>query len=363
MRLSTRNLVIALTVLLLPLSASAYSLKHTLKTGTIAFGSCLQQWRPQPVWESVIALEPQAFIFLGDNVYTDVGAYSSLAQPERIGKAYRDQAKVKEFKRFAMQKGIDTFATWDDHDYGINDGGADFPHQRASREYFAGFFGLELDSIGDQEQRGVFYADFRDIGGLSVQFIMLDTRSYRSPLKTSTKSKACPKNGRVPNTDTGATILGELQWEWLQLELNKPADLRIIASSIQVLPTEHRFEKWANFPKERERLFSLLRSTEANGVLLISGDRHMAEISKLENALSYPLYEVTSSGLNSALSSIPALARETNSLRTSPKNTVVDNFGTIQITREGEDADLQLQIRNVQGEVVEEVKIKVSDLR
>ncbi len=361
MPVSIRSLVVIAALVVLPLSASAYSLKHTLKTGTIAFGSCLKQWQPQPVWASVTALEPQAFVFLGDNVYTDVGAYTSAELPGRIGQAYKELSRDKAFKRFGMQKKIDIFATWDDHDYGVNDGGAEFPYQQESREYFADFFGLELDRIGDQEKRGVFYADFRDIGGLTVQFIMLDTRSYRSPLSTGPTS-SCPKNRRVPTSDPGATVLGDLQWQWLELELKKPADLRIIASSIQVLPTEHCFEKWNNFPHERQRLFSLLNSTEANGVLLISGDRHMAEISRLDGALSYPLYEITASGLNSALSDLAALANETNTLRTTPRNIVVDNFGTIQITREGEEALLQLQVRNVQGEVMEEVRLKVSDL-
>ena len=82
---------------------------------------------------------------------------------------------------------------------------------------------------------------------------------------------------------------------------NRPI-LRIIASSIQLIPTEHCWEKWANFPKERIRMFELLRTTDASGVIVISGDRHLGEISVLPlDYLGYPLYEITSSGLNSAL--------------------------------------------------------------
>ena len=46
----------------------------------------------------------------------------------------------------------------------------------------------------------------------------------------------------------------------------------------------------------RERLLSLLRDTRAAGVVVLSGDRHYAELSVLEGSpLGYPLYDLTSS--------------------------------------------------------------------
>tara|TARA_R110000772_G_scaffold84240_2_gene177947 strand:- start:5727 stop:6893 length:1167 start_codon:yes stop_codon:yes gene_type:complete len=358
-----RKFIILVVVCTAPSLVLAYSLTNTLKKGSIAFGSCLQQWQPQPVWQSVIAQKPQAFVFLGDNVYSDVGPYLNAALPGRINQAYQDLAKVEELRRFGMEKNIDVFATWDDHDYGLNDGGAEFTYQTESRAYFADFFGLELDRIGDLDQRGIYHSRYRDIGGLSVQFLMLDTRSYHSPLKTSDQKSACSPTGIIPNTDDDATILGEEQWRWLAGEFKKPADLRIIASSIQVLPTEHCFEKWANFPNERQRLFELIKSSAVSGVVIISGDRHLAEISKLDGALGYPLYEITASGLNSALGANSPAAKESNVLRTSAKNVLTDNFGSIQIERGGDDAVLQFQIHNVRGEVLDEVELLLSVLK
>jgi alkaline phosphatase D len=358
-----RKFILLVVVLAAPSQVLAYSLTNTLKKGSIAFGSCLQQWQPQPVWQSVIALKPQAFVFLGDNVYSDVGPYLNGPLPDRINQAYKDLAKVEELRRFGIEKNIDVFATWDDHDYGLNDGGAEFTYQTESRAYFADFFGMELDGIGDLDQRGVYHSRYRDIGGLSVQFLMLDTRSYRSPLKKGDLESACSPTGIISNTDDGSTILGDEQWRWLAGQFKKPADLRIIASSIQVLPTEHCFEKWANFPNERQRLFDLIKSSAVSGVVIISGDRHLAEISKLEGALGYPLYEITASGLNSALGANSPAAKEPNALRTSAKNVLSDNFGSIQIERDGDDAVLQFQIHNVQGEVVEEVELLLSALK
>ena len=53
-----------------------------------------------------------------------------------------------------------------------------------------------------------------------------------------------------------------------------------------------------NFPHERERLYKLLRDTRAGGVVLLSGDRHLAELSVTDAGLGYPLFDLTSSGLN-----------------------------------------------------------------
>jgi hypothetical protein len=50
--------------------------------------------------------------------------------------------------------------------------------------------------------------------------------------------------------------------------LRQPADVRVIVSSIQVLPDDHRFEKWGNFPAERRRLLALIRATGGVPALL-----------------------------------------------------------------------------------------------
>ena len=38
----------------------------------IAFGSCADEEKPQPIWDAVLAYQPQLFLFAGDNVYGDV---------------------------------------------------------------------------------------------------------------------------------------------------------------------------------------------------------------------------------------------------------------------------------------------------
>jgi alkaline phosphatase D len=106
---------------------------------------------------------------------------------------------------------------------------------------------------------------------------------------------------RYHRTEPGpyGDILGEAQWAWLESELKRSmAVIHLVCSSIQVIPSEQPYDKWADFPKSRHRLLSLLRETKPKGLILISGDRHLAEMSRLDDSgLGYPLYEITSSGL------------------------------------------------------------------
>ncbi|MDO6425089.1 alkaline phosphatase D family protein, partial [Saccharophagus degradans] len=69
----------------------------------------------------------------------------------------------------------------------------------------------------------------------------------------------------------GRTILGEEQWNWLNLELkNSTANFNVVMSSIQVIPAEHPYEKWGNFPNERERLFGVIAGSKAKNVIILS---------------------------------------------------------------------------------------------
>lgn len=332
----------------------------------IGFGSCLRQWQPQPVWHGVAALAPEAFIMLGDNVYSDVGEYGKLPQPQRIGTAYADleaSAAFSAFRRQAKASGIRLIGTWDDHDYGLNDGGANYPHKLAAKQYFLDFFGIDATASGDASQAGVYQSYRLQLAGVDTQVILLDTRSFRSPLQKSEHSH-CSKTRNVANLDPEATMLGERQWQWLAQQLQERAELRIIASSIQVIAEDHCFEKWANFPLQRQRLFDLIEQTRAAGVVLISGDRHMAEISSVNPyARGYRLYEITSSGLNSAMGLGGRLLLDNdNSLRVG-EPLYRDNFGSIAVSRHADGVELSLQIRNDDGEIAGQHQLMLNDLR
>lgn len=260
----------------------------------IVFGSCARQTEPMPVWEVIAKGKPDLFIFLGDNAYVDKA--DDMDGRRAIYKAFKEHPGYSKLRAVTEIHG-----TWDDHDYGKNDAGAEYADKAEMQAMFCDFFDLKLDDPR-RSRPGVYASKIFGPAGKRVQLILLDTRTFRGPLKRGPISEpGTGTRGRyIPNTDPNVTMLGETQWKWFEEELKQPAELRIVASSIQVIPNQHRFEKWGNIPHERDRLFKLLRDSDARGVILLSGDRHMAELSRVDGVLDYPLYDVTASSLNTS---------------------------------------------------------------
>ena len=308
----------------------------------IAFGSCLRQQAPQPVWKTLRALAPDALVLGGDNVYADTGSYLLRPEPERIGTAYAELAANPDWA--ALRAQLPLYATWDDHDYGRNDAGAEYPHKLASKAFFMDFFHVPADAAM-RSRDGVYDVHWIERDGRQIQLLLLDTRSFRSPLVKAARNAACPTIRWGRSEAPGATMLGEAQWTWLAGRLAAPADLHLLVSSIQVIPDEHCYEKWANFPRERERLLSLIDGASAP-VLILSGDRHLGEISRMpaNAARHWPLLELTSSGLNSAR--VSADAPEPNRYRALPGNVRVDNFATIGISWRDDAPSFLLALRD-----------------
>lgn len=305
---------------------------------TIAFGSCAGQDRPQPFWEPILAHEPDLFLFIGDNIYGDTEDMSVMRAK------YQELAARPGFQQ--LRATVPVLATWDDHDYGVNDGGASYPMRDGSKEAFMEFYGIAEDAPM-RARDGIYDAHILGPEGKRIQIIMLDTRYFRGDLQR--KPEGDPRPGRyVPSDDTTQTMLGAEQWAWLEEQLRQPAEVRIIASSIQFIPEEHGWEKWANLPHERTRMLNLLRETEANGVFFVSGDRHLAEISRLdaEAGVGYPLYDITSSGLNRGGG---GSADEPNRHRLG-SNFRANNYGLITINWAEADPTINFQVFDDEGQ-------------
>jgi alkaline phosphatase D len=257
----------------------------------IAFGSCANQTMPQAIWEPILAYRPDLFIFAGDNVYGDFNAPDAAD----LKRAYDEASRIAGYAK--LRETVSHLAVWDDHDYGLNDGGVEFAHKGLAKELFLDFWKVPATDI--RRTRGGIY-DSRIIGpqGMRVQVILLDVRWFRSALKPTDQRGAPGKERYVPDPDPAKTMLGADQWAWLAEELRKPAELRLIVSSTQVLAEGHGWERWGNFPFEKQKLIDTIRASGAKGVVLLSGDRHVGALYRETPADLYPLYEATSSGLN-----------------------------------------------------------------
>lgn len=253
----------------------------------LVFASCNDQDREQPLWKPIMENEPDLFIWGGDNIYADT---------EDMAKMKADYDKVwanTDYKALTEQTIIT--GTWDDHDYGKNDAGVEWAHKEAAQTLLLDFLKVPENDIR-RTREGVYTSEMYSTPKGRIKLILLDTRTFRDSLK-----KSIDPNLRYDAWEgsEGGTILGDAQWNWLEEELqDDSANFTLIVTSIQFLNDQHGWEKWGNHPSEVAKMKEKLVAAKAKNIVLLSGDRHMAEISVGEiEGLNYPLIDFTSSGL------------------------------------------------------------------
>ncbi len=274
------------------------SLGQNGKLDRMAFGSCNRQDAPQPLWKPILADRPDLWIWMGDNIYGDSPVMDTLRAK------YARQNANPDYQRLKASTPI--IGVWDDHDYGINDGDKRFAQKKESRDLMFDFLGMPADAK-ERNREGGYAAHTYGTGDQQVKVILLDGRYFRDTLSRIDRQYQVNLTGQM---------LGDAQWKWLEKELNtSTARVNFIISGVQFLSTEHVYEKWANFPKEREKLLDLIARSGVQNPILLSGDRHIAEIMKLvDSRFPKGLFEVTASGLTHTWS---GMAEEKNSLRVS----------------------------------------------
>ena len=300
---------------------------HSQETYKIALGSCLHQDHPAPIWDAVKDNNIDSFFFLGDNIYGDVPS----GLPWKLKRSYDKQKKV--LPSWLMSKQIHVI--WDDHDYGKNDGGGSYRFKEYAQDLYIDFWDIP-DNDPRANREGIYYQQLQNINGLRVLFVGLDTRYFRSNIEEK-------DDVYLPNLEPDATFLGDKQWEWLTDTLKQEHDLLIMASSIQVLATEHRFEKWSNIPSERNKLLTLLESLDSR-VIVVSGDRHRAGLYQYND-----ITEITASSLNR-----PTYSEETDSLLLG-KTYTENNFGLISIEKDL----VEISVINVDNKTLESIILEI----
>lgn len=322
----------------------------------IAFGSCAYQEVEQPIWSAILGYKPELFLFTGDNVYGDVLDGKAVTDDalilDAMTKAYARADAIPGMK--AVRETVPHLATWDDHDYGRDDGGVEFVHKDAAKTMFVDFWKLSPDDPR-RTRNGLYQAQMFGPPGKRIQVILLDTRYFRSPLKVTDQRGAKGRERYVPDDSPDKTMLGAAQWTWLEAQLREPADLRLIVSSIQVVADGHGWERWGNLPRERQRLYDLIGKTEAGRVIFLSGDRHIGAIYREPNGTPYPLFDVTASGLTQFFSA----ANEDGPNRVGPLYGAV-NFGTIDIDWWA--GSVAVSLRGMNGEVVRKQAIEFTEM-
>ena len=328
-------------------SAPALAMQTDRPLTRIAFGSCARQDKDQPIWDRVNAWSPELFIFLGDNIYGDTEDMAVL-------RAKYDQLAAKPGFR-TLRRQSEVIAIWDDHDFGVNDGGSEYPRKAESAAMFLDFWGVP-EGHERRSHAGIYASYFFGPDGRRVQVILPDNRTFRTPLLGYSVEPE-DKGQYLVNPDPDATMLGQAQWEWLEAELRRPADLRILASSTQVLPDAPGYEAWVNFQADHQRLLDLIDFADVENLVIISGDTHYAELSKLEERMPYPLYELTSSGLTEVW---PVFGPNRNRIAQAP---LMPNYGRLTIDWDGAEPQVLMEVEMLDGSIGISHAVRFSELK
>lgn len=279
---------------------------------TVAFGSSANQDLPQPLWKVVAENNPDLFLFAGDNVRLNVASQKpTMAQ-------YRKLDTIPEYRAFREK--VPFFATWDSDDFG-------------DQQEFIKYWSYVGNSISFG-QKGIYHGKIIGPKNKQVQIIMLDTRTFRSKPE-----------------DANSTLLGEMQWAWLESQLKRPAQVRMIVSSVPLIAMEHGADKWSLYPKERQRFFDLLRKTGARNVVVFSGDRRQSSIAKTSIKDWGMLFDITASPINEPAAAAEADASFEGSAYAG------ESFGLAQI--DWNDKKMSLQIRDATNKAVSTVSFKI----
>ncbi|PCH78451.1 MAG: alkaline phosphatase [Flavobacteriaceae bacterium] len=300
---------------------------------TLAFGSCNNQSLPNTLWPEITRNKPDVWVWGGDIVYSDTEDMELMQQSYSLLKNNEQYRKFRE--------NTPVLGTWDDHDYGLNDGGITYKQKDKVQQIL-----LDFLDVSPQDPRrfrpGVYHAKTYQIGRTMIQIIILDTRYFRTKL---TKDPTGKKR-YLATTDKSGSILGAEQWKWLEARLSNPkVSFNIIVSSIQFLSSEHGFERWGTMPHEADKMENLILKSSAKNTIILSGDRHISEFSKKEiGEYGFPLIDFTSSGLTHSYESFKG---EENKYRIGPVISV-KSFGLLKFNFEQHRVKFEIRGENNQ---------------
>ena len=322
------------------ISVNLYSTQEIL---TLGFGSCLHQDRSMAILKTIEKKELDLFMFIGDNVYGD----QKDGELDKLIRTYKQQYNNLE----NFLKNVSTEFIWDDHDFGLNDGGSNYRYKDRAKELF-----LETWKIPSQDPRrlrdGLYFDKMIEKNGLKVHLIFLDNRTFKSEWKLTDEFNKEGKERYVKDFDPDKTLLGKKQWQWLKDKLNEDSNIKIILSSLQILSLGHGWESWDKLPLERERLFNLIDESNVSNLFILSGDRHRGGFYRFKTDDNNDIYEFTSSSLNLP---IPFNTEEKGPLRIGSTYRKA-NFGVVRIFED----KVVMELTSNKGKVLNSLNVEIN---
>jgi len=311
------------------------------KTITWVLASCMDDSfisLQKSMWQQVLSHEPDFLLFIGDSVYADKtsAGFKKQADIVQLWNRHVETRNLLEIFKAKHLKPI--FATWDDHDFGLNDGGAEFQFKGESRKVFQAFF-PQVSEYSKELTSGPGVSSRLRIAG--QQFFLLDNRTFRS-----TKSES-------------GTHFGGSQEEWVYEGLEEESSPAFLISGDQYFGGYSTFESYERLhPQSFGRFLSRLSQIKAP-VFFLSGDRHLTELMKIERKqLGYETYEFTSSSIHAKV--FPDSWKGMPNFRTIEGESGVYNYGLVESTVKS--GKLQVRVRSIgpYGRIIFDRKLEVS---
>jgi alkaline phosphatase D len=276
------------------------------------------------IYNSIANMQPNAMLWLGDNVYLRSSDYTSRTG---IYKRYSHDRQIPEIKNL-MSK-TNNYAIWDDHDFGPNDISGFYPLKNAALDAFIDFW--PNPGFGVYDMPGIT-TSFQLYG---IDFYLLDNRYYRTE----------------KYSDGTGNILGYHQINWLIEALKfSRSPFKIIAIGGQVLNTAKVYENYSQYSDELEYLLGRINDENIDGVIFISGDRHHGEFMSFKLPNGKVLYELTTSPLTGRVSTVAD--SESNENRWEGSLVVQRNFALLKFSEIEGKAQLILQLCDEKGQVL-----------
>lgn len=314
-------------------------------TITMAVGSCAYINDPpydrpgepyggdERIFRTIAAKNPDLMLWMGDNVY-----YREVdwATPAMMEARYAHTRRTPALQ--SLLGHTHNYATWDDHDYGPNNSDRSYRQKEASLRLFKQYWANP--NYGRPDVPGVF-GKFR---WGDVDVFLLDDRYHRSPTD-------------APRTER-KTMWGTEQRQWLIDALTtSDAPFKLVVNGGQVTTPATRYETLARFPHEQSTLLEALQERQIEGVVFLSGDRHITELLRRHPEDFYPIYEFTNSPLTAGAGSGSPNPNRVH-------GTLVEqrNFGTLTVSGPREDRVLTLRTLGVDGDLLWKRTIRAETL-
>lgn len=265
--------------------ADGLKFKTRLSTGTkgvvtAAFASCANS-TSEPVWERIGLLNTDQVILGGDTPYIDVQDLATARDKQR---AFLETPFMR-----SLVRGNSAVGTWDDHDFGLNNGnGVNAADRRDNmRKAFVEYRAHDQFGTGIE---GVYHTV--DLGVMEI--FLLDPRWW-------SQTEASPVD------PAKTTCFGPEQWEWIRQALEASRAPFKVLTMGQVWQDKKNGENDDMFTywHERDALYDFIRSKKIPGVVVLGGDIHVSRHLIHRQRIGYDLHDFVTSPSHTSV--IPSL--------------------------------------------------------